>query len=254
MNRCRVNILAVLILFAALLSVTTAHGGTAPGAVLRFGYLDVPGSRLCRTAATHGHFSEEGLQVKLVRFESSAAGLAALAAGAVDVGAFGVADTLRAIAGGKGFRIIAGGGTPEAGNLSQQKHGGISLPTEQHDGVVVLIAADWPFSEKGTLIQLTAALIRAYHTEYQQVATPLPETRITFDPNPDYWRLERIWHSLGLQHATMKRDFLARHVYEEIYCDALDRLLLGETDAVLQELFSKAICTPNCCPASAAKP
>jgi hypothetical protein len=51
----------------------------------------------------------------------------------------------------------------------------------------------------------------------------------------------------------MKRDFLANHVYEEIYCDALDRLLLGHIDPILQQLFSKAICTPNCCPASASK-
>jgi hypothetical protein len=63
----------------------------------------------------------------------------------------------------------------------------------------------------------------------------------------------RIWQGLGLQDAAMSRDFLASHVYEEIYCDALDRLLLGPTDPVLQGLLGKAICTPNCCPANSGR-
>ena len=73
--------------------------------------------------------------------------------------------------------------------------------------------------------------------------------------NPDYWRLERIWRSLGLQSAAMKRDFLSNHVYEEIYCDALDRLLDGSPDdQVYKALSGKAVCTPDCCPKKAAKP
>jgi hypothetical protein len=104
-------------------------------------------------------------------------------------------------------------------------------------------------------------LIRAYrsHRQPPQTASSSPANRLNsvihFDPNPDYWRLERIWRSLGLQGAAMKRDFLANHVYEEIYCDALDRLLDGSSDdPVYKALSSKAVCTPDCCPKKAAKP
>lgn len=245
---------AASILAASMLLISALP---CSAAFLKLGYLDNPGSALCRIAEAKGHFSEEGVQVSLVKFSDSAGGLAALEAGTIDVGAFEAGQSLRAIAEGKGFRVIAGGGTPVSLNPLAELDDHFSAETESH-GIVVLIPPTWPGSEKGTLIQLTAALIHAYRTIRNQPASAhlirslKIHKNILFDPNPDYWRLERIWRSLGLQTPSMKRDFLANHVYEEIYCDALDRMLLGPIDAILQQLFSKAICTPNCCPASAA--
>ncbi len=243
---------------ALLLSLISGTGMAASAKPVRLGYLDNPGSVLCQIAAAAGHFSEEGLQVELVAFADSASGLAALESGAIDVGAFAVGDSLRAIAAGKGFRLIAGGGTPLHGNPVAEQSNSFQVEEESR-GVVVVIPQNWSVAEKGTIIQLTAALIRAYRTSrnFTAVASlPIgsrPDSTFRFDPNPDYWRVEKIWSGLGLQNLTMKRDFLANHIYEEIYCDALDRLLLGDIDPVLQHLFSKAICTPNCCPANAAK-
>ena len=220
---------------------------------LRFGYLDHPGSALFLIAAAKEYFREEGLQVELIRYSESARGLSALETGVIDVGAFTTSDSLSAIADGKGFRIIAGGGTQLSANPLTELDDTLQAETDSR-GIIVLISPSWPNAEKGTIIQLTAAIIKAYRTQQQSQTRDSKHTAaVHFDPNPDYWRLERIWRSLGLQDSTMKRDFLASHVYEEIYCDALDRMLLGPIDSILQQLFSKAVCTPNCCPASAAK-
>lgn len=242
------NLLAGMVLFFT----TPLEASTAR--TVRLGYLDTPGSALCRIAAAKGHFREEGVQVVLVKFSESSKGLEALESGAIDVGAFSAGDSLRAIAGGKNFRIIAGGGTPIPDSPLAELNDTLLAENESR-GVLMLIPPSWPNAEKGTIIQLTAALIRAYRTHQQQISSSPSRSvkQLHFDPNPDYWRLERIWHALKLQDAVMKRDYLANHVYEEIYCDALDRLLLGPIDAILQQLYSKAVCTPNCCPASAAK-
>jgi hypothetical protein len=248
-----VNIFAAFIV-SLIVCGYAVPGIASSGRVLRLGYLDSPGSVLCRIAAQKGHFREEGLQVELVKFSDSGKGLEALETGSIDVGVFGVGDSLRAIAGGKNFRIIAGAGTPIRNSPLAELDDELQTENESR-GDLVLIPPSWPNAEKGTIIQLTAAWIRAYRTHQQQLSTSSSRSgkQIHFDPNPDYWRLERIWRSLGLQDAAMKRDFLANHVYEEIYCDALDRLLLGQIDPILQQLFSKAICTPNCCPASATR-
>jgi hypothetical protein len=251
------TIIVLLALVAGLPGLFAGTGLASSERVIRLGYLDNPGSALCRIAADRGHFAEEGISVQLVRFDTSQHGLAELESGTIDIGAFEVGDSLRAIAGGKDFRIIAGGGAPLYGNPMAELDEATRAEAESR-GVVVLIPQNWPNAEKGTIIQLTAALIRAYRTHHQSTQKKptnvnRSDSSIHFDPNPDYWRLARIWRALGLQSPSMKRDFLADHVYEEIYCDALDRLLLGHIDQVLQQLFSKAICTPNCCPASAAK-
>lgn len=247
------NFIAILVV--SVLSGTVATSVAATTArTIRLGYLDTPGSALCRIAAERGHFREEGVQVELVRYPDSVKGLEALEKGAIDVGAFAVGESLRAIAAGKNFRIIAGGGTPIKNSPLAELDGDLQSENESQ-GILLLIPPEWPNSEKGTIIQLTAAWIRAYRTNQQRLSTSSGRSvnQIHFDPNPDYWRLERIWRTLALQHPEMKRDYLASHVYEEIYCDALDRLLLGQIDPILQQLFSKAICTPNCCPANAAK-
>ncbi|KAB0663893.1 hypothetical protein F6V25_15840 [Oryzomonas japonica] len=263
MNFGHVHRIAAPSLMAVLLLVSGVMPCHAAGKFFRLGYLDHPGSALCRVAATHGHFREEGLQVKLVKFQDTASGLAALEAGSIDAGAFMVGEALGQIAKGKGFRIIAGGGTPtDTGPLASldENHQG----EQERRGIVVLVPANRPVAEKGSIIGLTAALIRAHRTLQQQSPVVRQATlqklsqgatvpNIHFDPNPDYWRMLRIWQGLGLQDAAMPGDFLANHVYEEIYCDALDRLLIGPMDPVLQELFSKAVCTPNCCPANSGR-
>lgn len=252
---------ARLILLVGLLLVTADISMASALQTIRLGYLDNPGSGLCRIAAAEGHFRTEGVSVELVRYDSSTAGLAALDAGSIDVGAFAVGDILQEIAGGKGFRIVAGGGTPVNDSLLTDLDDSLLVEAEKR-GVVLVIASTWPAAQKGTIIQFTAALVRAYRTQQNRLNTDTgAKTGIDktgqisyhFDPNPDYWRLDRLWRLLGLQQTAMKRDFLANHVYEEIYCDSLDRLLLGDIDPILQQLFSKAICTPNCCPANAAK-
>jgi hypothetical protein len=248
---------------AAAMGLASAVSGLAAQTPLRLGYLDNPGSALCRIAATYGHFREEGLRVKLVRFTDSAAGLGALETGAIDAGAFSVGTALTEIAHGKELRIIAGGGTPAATDHLGGQDEAIQQNLDR-TGIVVLVPANRPAAEKGTIISLTAALIRAHCTLQQQSAsarqatlrnfsqsTAVPD--IHFDPNPDYWRMLRIWQGLGLQDTAMASDFLANHVYEEIYCDALDRLLIGPIDSALQSLFSKAVCTPNCCPANSGR-
>jgi hypothetical protein len=244
-------------LIAVIMSTVSAPVFAAETRIIRFGYLDHPGSALCQLAAAQGHFREEGLQVELIGFADPDKGLAALEKGAIDVGAFTIAASLRAIAGGKGFRIIVGGGTSLQGNPLAELDDSFQAESEGQ-GVVVLIAPAWPAAGKETLTRLTAALVRAYRTHRHQprAASSSPGNRLNgavhYDPNPDYWRLERIWRSLGLQDSAMKRDFLANHVYEEIYCDALDRLLDGSPDdQVFKDLSSKAVCTPDCCPKKA---
>ena len=131
------------------------------------------------------------------------------------------------------------------------------LEESRRQGIVISIPKKTP--PKAVIIQLTDGLIRAYRTirQHPELASRYAGRRdgvVLFNPNPDYYRLERIWRSLGLQAADMKPDFLASHVYEEIYCDALDRLLDSSADdPVFKELSSKAVCTPDCCPKSARK-
>lgn len=240
----------------------TAQVQAAPEKIVRLGYLKQAGADLCRIAAQKKYYRKEGLTVNLIPFKDSKSGLAALEAGRIDVGAFTVEELLRSIARGSGVRIIAGGGQPTISGplaeLDENQQRQLDLR-----GVMVAIPASWAAEEKGIIIRLTTALIRAYRSQEKSSAATISGTPPTgqatqrivtlFDPSPDFYRLQRIWNRLDLQTPQMPRDFLARHVYEEIYCDALDRLLLGPIDPVLQKLFSKAVCTPNCCPASASQ-
>lgn len=246
---------ALLLLLAVMLGSLTIPAGAATPQIVRLGYLDQPGSALCRIAAAQGHFREEGLQVELVRFADSASGLSALQAGRLDVGVFAIAETLRVIATGTGFRIIAGGGTQAFNNPLVELDDTLRAENEGR-GIVVLTAAGGPATGKETLVRLTAALIRAYRTQrlHLQTGPASLDRSVHFDPNPDYYRLERIWRGLGLQDSALPRDYLASHVYEEIYCDALDRLRDNAADdLVYQELSGKAVCTPDCCPLTAAR-
>ncbi len=248
------NRLFVLTLFMVGVLLSGVKSGEAGGSLFRLGYLDHTGAALCRIAQLKGEYAQEGLKVELVRFSDSRSGLAALEQGTIHAGAFEVGEGLKAIAGGKGFRIIAGGGIPTATGLLAELDDRVQQRLDL-SGIVILIPATGGAGEKETLTRLTAALVRAYRSSRAEpellrsksVGTDQPI--IHFDPYPDYYRLERLWKRLDLHSSTFPPDFLANHVYEEIYCDALDRLLdSAPDDNVYKELSGKAVCVPDCCP------
>lgn len=250
----RLLILPALVL---LFCGTANAGQKAPH--LRFGYLDDPGSALVLLAAEHGHFKAERLSVSLVKYGSAAEGLAALAAGKIEAGAFPAGDVLRAIAGDGDLQIIAGGGTPKPDELQAELDRNAQSELWASE-VVTVIRSGKNAGSKETAIRLVKSLIRAYQEVHQhevkalqsinnQFSQPPLPGAYSFDPNPDYYRFAAIWENLGLQRPDMRRDHLAGHVYEEIYCDALDRAVDAEPqNVVLQKLSSVAVCTPDCCP------
>ncbi|MBJ6749492.1 ABC transporter substrate-binding protein [Geomonas anaerohicana] len=248
----------LLILSLALLAVGVRPDSARAAAVIRLGYLDDPGSALVLLADAGNLFKEEGLEVKPVRFKDSAGGLASLAAGKVDVGAFAVRETLMAIARGDRLRIIAGGGTDRTGSLLDEVDASARL--EREDRGIVVILSDLPGApDKETLAKLVSTLIKAdllLHNHPDRAWSSIARHRpaegrnFSFDPDPDYYRLAGIWKRLDLQAPNMERSFLADHVYDEIYCDALHDLREGEgeADPVLKKLADKAVCPPDCCP------
>ncbi len=226
---------------------------------LRFGYLDDPGSAPVLLAAEHGYFKRERLSVTLVKFDSVDKGVAALAAGKIEAGAFPAGDVLRTIAGSGDLQIVAGGGTPMPGELLAELDRSAQSELRARE-MVTVINSGKTAGTKETATRLVKALIRA-HQQLQQHETkslqsikhhlshqPLPGA-YRFDPNPDYYRFAATWEDLGLQKPGMRRDHLNSHVYEEIYCDALDRALDEDPqNEVLQKLSSVAVCIPDCCP------
>lgn len=246
MTAAGMNILLGVILL--LLNLTAAADASSQSPPLRLGYLEHPGSALCLVAGSKGFFRAEGARVRLIRFRDTESGLAALAAGEIDAGAFAVGETLRQIAEGKELRIIAGGGTVRGANPLADLDEAATLEQES-GGIVVAVAAPPRAPGKEVLVRLVTALIRAYQS-LQKEPGGVGHGAVHFDPNPDYRRIERLWRFHDLQGEKRPRDFLANHVYEEIYCDALDRLIdrTGTKDGVLQKLFSEAVCVPDCCP------
>ena len=249
-----IRILVSIVLLAALLLTGAVPGSAAADKSFRLGYLDSPGSDLGRIAALKGHYREEGLKVELVRFVDNRSGLAALEQRTIDAGTFEAGEVLRAIARRKGFRIIAGGGVPTATGPLAELDPGVQQKLDL-TGSVVVIPPVGAASEKETVTRLTAALIRAYRSRQLQPDLlhndPVGSDRIisVFNPAPDYYHLEQLWRRLDLQTAAMPHDFLANHVYEEIYCDALDGLLDdAPEDQVFTELSRKVVCVPDCCP------
>ncbi len=238
-----------------LLHLTSVAGFAAQ--TLRLGYLDHPGSILCVAAGAKGLFRAEGVQVRLIRYHDTERGLADLAAGRIDAGAFAVGETLRQIADGRGLRIIGGGGTlPPAGPLADLDEAGRA---EQESGGIVTVVAGSPRAPaKQLLTSLVTALIRAHQALQKApdvvwarvVGQITSRATVHVEPSADYRRMERLWRARGLQREGMARDFLASHLYEEIYCDALDRLVdrEGLKDELLRKLFSEAVCVPDCCP------
>lgn len=256
------TILAALLLMLPLAAVA---GAASLGAPLRLGYLDHPGTALCLIAADKGYFKAEGVAVRLVRFADTAEGLAVLGAGKIDLGAFGVGETLRQIADGKGLRIIGGGGTERTADpLAELDEAAVR--ELENGGIVVVVAEGRRAPGKETMTRCVTALIRAHqallkepetawHSVARQISQPAAAGSVHFDPSADYRRMERLWRSANLQGEGRPRDFLTSHVYEEIYCDALDRLVDrdGLQDEVLQKLFREAVCVPDCCPPDSKK-
>jgi hypothetical protein len=230
---------------------------------LRFGYLDDPGSALILLADVKGHFKSEQVTVTLIRYTSTQEILTALGSDAIQAGSVPLEEALRAVSTGKRLKIISGGGTPKGGDDLLKE----LVPSYQSDyrtREIVTVAQEG--LGKKAAVQLVAALIRSHvslqheeRKEWPSIREKLTQTpvagSIIFDPNPDFYRFEALWKELRLQRPEMRRDHLAGAVYEEIYCDALDRVLVeGDlNDPTLQQLFKKAICVPDCCPANTGK-
>jgi hypothetical protein len=229
---------------------------------IRFGYLDTPGSALILLAEAKGYFKSEQLTVTLIRYTSAPDLLTALGSGDIQAGSLSLEDALRAVSAGKRLRIISGGGTPKGD--AALKDLDPSVQSNLGSREIVTVAQEG--LGKNAAVRLVTALIRSHlsllHnecTEWQAIRNILAQIPVAggyrFDPNPDFYRFEALWKELQLQRPEMRRDYLAGAVYEEIYCDALDRVLVdGDlNDPTLKELFKKAICVPNCCPANTGK-
>ena len=257
--------LVCAIVTAALLAFGLAAGpGVAQASpALRFGYLDQPGSALFLLADAALLFKSEGVEVVPVRFADNASGLAALTNGKLDAGCFEADQTLQAIAGGASIRIIAGGGSDRFVSVLDEVDASALLEREGR-GIVVAAADGAGAPNAETLGKVVTALIKAHVLLQNGPAEAwgrIPHSRpnkgeeFRFDPDPDYWRLAQIWKRLDLQQPAMVRSFLADHVYDEIYCDALGDMNEGEgePDPVLKQLASKAVCPPDCCPTGKTK-
>lgn len=247
--------ISVLLLMAVLLIPHT--GFTAVKKPIRIGYLDNPGALLVVQAATYGFYDEQGIRVILVPFRDSHKGLAKLDRRKLDAGAFSVGETLKRIAAGSRISIIAGGGrNQQPDQLADLKTDDVGKELSQ--GIVLAVSTQSGASGKELQVRLVKALILAHRALANRTSTggaAAEAVSLHLDPNPDFWKLQQLWTYHGLQNETMTRDFLANHVNEEIYCDALDELLDedGRKDPVLLKLNSRAVCVPDCCPAKPEK-
>lgn len=253
------------VLMVVLILTTHIAGYAAAKNPIRIGYVDDPGVSLVVLAEVAGLYKANGLEVVLVPFEDAAQGLVALETGKVSLGAFPADQALGRVGTGGAISIIAGGGRLEAqglmGELDQED------PADEGKGIVIVTATGPGSPDKESQVRLVKALIQAYQylkkeplQAWRQIgellALPAGEHTPHLDPGPDFWRLKQIWTALGLQKDGMKRDYLASHVNEEIYCDALDDLLDADDrkDPVLLKLSSRAVCVPDCCPTKKKKP
>ncbi|WP_243375108.1 hypothetical protein [Geotalea sp. SG265] len=249
---------AAMLIALFVLTIAPLNGQAKTSRPVRIGYLDHPGASLVVLAEVAGLYKSNGLEAALVPFGDGAQVLAALETGHLAFGAVPVEQTLGRIGAGGGLNIIAGGGRLEhddmVGELDEEDGG------EPNSGIVIVAATGPGALDKEIQVRLVTALIQAYQClkkdplkAWRQIVELVPDAdqrHPHLDPDPDFWRLKRLWTALGLQKEGMKRDFLSSHVNEEIYCDALDDLLDadGRKDPVLLKLNSRAVCVPDCCP------
>lgn len=236
-----------VILLLTIMLFSVGNGTSYADSPLRVGYLVQAKEDLSAIADRTGTFSEEGLAVKRIGYRDAGKGIQALQSGTIDIGIFPARESLRAIASGKRLHIIAGGQAPrEVSPLNELAE--VIADADAGTSFVTVIRYQRNGLAKPLLVRFTAALISAYRNHRLAAVGQEHSSQQSYDPNPGYWRLERIWRSSGLQKRSMKRDYLSRHVYEEIYCDALDSLLDRSEDPIYKELAATAVCVPDCCP------
>lgn len=228
--------------------------------VLRIGWLDNPGSGLVRLAAARNEFGRVGLRVELIPVASAEAALAQIKAGTLDAATVDSLSALRDIAQDGSIAIFSGAG-------HQLETPVETLAVEETDAalpqrIVVAALRQRLQIEREVFNPLADALIRAFgaYLREQRAAgndirtgnsasgTAAGGKSAMLDPNPGYDRLARLWKEQGLQGEDKPRDYLASHVNEEYFCDALYYSLeLTPHDPALNHLLNRAVCPPNCC-------
>jgi hypothetical protein len=125
----------------------------------------------------------------------------------------------------------------------------------------ILGATDQLQQERQFFNPAADALIRAYGRYFQKPGIAIADIRThlstasaggampVFDPNPGYDSLARLWKEQGLQRQGQPQEYLATHVNEEYFCDALYQLLdQSPEDTALNQLLNRTVCPPDCCP------
>ncbi|MFZ4858681.1 MAG: ABC transporter substrate-binding protein [Desulfuromonadaceae bacterium] len=97
-----------IIALTMVLSLLASGVMAAPLPKLRVGYVPEPAHGLYFLAKEKGYFTEEGVDVELFQFGSSAEGLAAVKADKLDVGTFGTTAPILFITKGSEFTFIGG--------------------------------------------------------------------------------------------------------------------------------------------------
>lgn len=251
------HILCLALLLNALLGLP-AHAATS-NPLIRIGYVDNPGSGLVLLAAAGDEFDAVRLKVRLVHTASTESALTLLKKRVIDAAAVDALSALREISEDGRIAIFSGSGHLPPSELEE-------LVADAQDnsqaGRIVVVALrerlqkDWQIFNP-----VSDALIRAYVRSFRKPGTVLEDihpylgTASTvgaipvFDPNPGYDNLARIWKEQRLQRQGQPRDYLATHVNEEYFCDALYlRLDRSPKDPALNQLLNRAVCPPDCCP------
>jgi len=249
---------ACLTLLSSLLYGALANAADS-GPLFHIGYLDDPGSGLVQHAADRGGFRAVGLRVELVKTDSAENALALLKSCAIDAAAVDSISALADIARDGRIAIFSGSGHLPATVNSLDANGKTpdKTPAER---IVIVALRERLLSERQLFNRVSDALIRAYASYYRQQEKAPGEIRqnpgpnsagtaiVLLDPNPGYDDLARLWKERGLQREGQPRDYLATHINEEYFCDALYLLLeRAPDDPALLLLLNRAVCVPNCC-------
>jgi hypothetical protein len=257
MNRLLPYIVCSALLLNSLWG-TPSHAAST-NSLFRIGYVDNPGSGLVLLAASGDEFGAVGLKARLVKAASAESALKLLKSGVIDAAAVDALSALREISVDGRIAIFSGSGYLPKGELDELV---ADAPDNALPGRIVVVALrDRLLQERQFFNPAADALIRAYGRYYRAPGTALADIRTllsaasaggampVFDPNPGYDSLARLWKELGLQRQGQPRDYLATHVNEEYFCDALYQLLDRlPKDPALNQLLNRAVCPPDCCP------